>query len=125
MAVSAHTAAVRAIEAVLAMLEEAGITATRDSGAFYPQPTGVLVTDPALTGRGHGHRRFELPVLCVSGDPLNSVLAVDRLYALADDCALALSTDNYRPSSWRMSGHAEPLPALELTVTVTVSESEA
>lgn len=125
MAVSTSTAAVRAIEAVLGMLADAGIDATRDAGAFYPQPAGVLVSLPTLARRGGASRTFELPVLCVSGDPLNSELAIDRIYALADDCALALSTDNYRPSSWRSSGNAEPLPALELTVTVTVTETEA
>ena len=118
------TAGVRVIEAVLELLAEAGIEATRDPGAFYPQPTGVLVGLPTLVKRGLASRTFELPVLVVSGDPLNAELAVDRLYELADDVALALLTDNYRPSSWRSSGNAEPLPALELLVTSTVSESE-
>jgi len=116
--------AVRAIDATLETLADAGIEATRDVGAFYPQPTGVLVGLPSLVGRGQATRTFELPVLVVSGDPLNVELAVDRLYAIADDVALALRTDAYRPSSWRSSINAEPLPALELTVTVTVTETE-
>jgi hypothetical protein len=117
-----ETAAVRAIRALLALLDDAGIEASRDAGAFYPQPVGVLVGLPTLTRRSLGSRSFTIPVLVVSGDPFNSELAVDRVYALADDCAIALRTDTYRPSSWRSGVNAEPLPAVELTVTVTVTE---
>lgn len=124
MSTTATTAAGRAIGALLALLAEAGMEATRDAGAFFPQPAGILVGLPTLTSRGMGSRSFDIPVLVVSGDPLNSELAVDRIYALADDAALALATDSYRPSSWRSSVNAEPLPALELTVHVTVSEEE-
>jgi len=119
------TPATRAIEETLDVLEEAGIAATRDAGAFYPQPAGVLVGLPTLESRGLAVRTYTIPVLVVSGDPLNSELAVDRLYALADDVALALRTDNFRPSSYRSSVNAEPLPALELAVTVTTTETEA
>jgi hypothetical protein len=118
----ATSAGVRAIEALLDMLSAASIEATRDAGKFYPQPAGVLVGLPELVGRLVAGHTFTVPVLVVSGDPLNAELAVDRLYALADDVARALATDNYRPSSWRSSVNAEPLPALELSVTVTVSE---
>jgi hypothetical protein len=119
LGVSASTA----IEAVLSMLTDAGIAATRDPGAFYPQPVGVLVGLPTLTGRGLSFRTFEIPVQVVSGDPLNTALAVDRVYALADDIALVLSASGYRPSSWRSSVNAEPLPAVVIDVTVTVSET--
>ncbi len=117
-------AAVRAIAETLALLAAAGVEATRDAGAFYPQPTGVLVGLPSLVARTHAARAFTLPVLVVSGDPLNVELAVDRLYAIADDVALILRADTYRPSSWRSSSNAEPLPAIELLVTVTVTETE-
>lgn len=106
----------------MTMLEEAGIAATRDAGAFYPQPVGTLVALPALTGRGLAYRKYEVEVLIVSGDPLSSPLAVDRLYALADDVALALSVEAYAPSSYRSASNAEPLPALALTATLTVEE---
>jgi hypothetical protein len=122
MSVSTGTPAGFAIARLLELLADAGIAATRDPGAFFPQPVGVLVGLPTMIGRGMATRSFTIPVLVVSGDPLSSELAVDRLYALADDCALALATENYRPSSWRSSVNAEPLPAVELTVTVTVSE---
>jgi hypothetical protein len=116
--------AVRAIADVLASLEAAAITATRDPGAFYPQPVGVLVGLPSLASRNLQARIYEIPVLVVSGDPLNAELAVDRLCALADDVALALGEDAYRPSSWRNPSNAEPYPALEITVTVLTPESE-
>lgn len=118
-------AATRAIDELLARLEDAGIEATRDAGAFFPQPVGVLVGLPTLVSRGLAARTFTIPVLVVSGDPLNAPLAVDRVYAIADDVAYALATEGYRPSSWRSSVNAEPLPAVELTVTVTVTEQEA
>jgi hypothetical protein len=124
VSVAPVTAAVRVIEAIVDELAQAGIEATRDAGSFYPQPLGVLVGLPTLARRGLSIRTFEVPVLVVSGDPLNSELAVDRIYTLADDVALALATDNYRPSSWRSSVNAEPLPALELLVTSTATESE-
>jgi hypothetical protein len=117
-------AATRAIEELVARLEEAGVSATRDAGAFFPQPVGVLVGLPTLVSRGLAARTFTIRVLVVSGDPLNTPLAVDRVYALADDVAYALATDAYRASSWRSSVNAEPLPAVELTVTVTVTETQ-
>lgn len=120
-AVPATAAATRALEAVLATLEAAGIPATRDPGAFYPQPVGVLVGLPTLVRRGLSSYTFSIPVLVVSGDPLNAELAVDRVYALADDVALALAIDQYRPGSWAGGVNAEPLPAVELAATVSVS----
>lgn len=122
MSVAEATPALRTITALLSILEDAGIDARRDAGKFYPQPIGVLVGLPTLTSRGAATRTFTVPVLVVSGDPLNSELAVDRLYSMADEVALALQTDNYRPSSWRSGVNSEPLPALELSVTVTESE---
>lgn len=120
-AVAAHPAT-RAMEAVEAALTAAGLEATRDAGAFYPQPIGALVGLPALVMRTHYGRTFELPVLIVSADPLNAPTAVDALYAAADEAAAALATANYRPSSYRSGVNAEPLPALELTVTYTTEE---
>ncbi len=118
----ATSAGVRALEATVAALEAFGIDASRDAGTFYPQPSGVFVGLPTLVGRLVAGHTFTIPVLAVSGDPLNTELAVDRLYALADEVAYALQTDNYRPSEWRLSPRSEPLPALEVTVTVTVTE---
>jgi hypothetical protein len=117
--------ATRALEALLAALDDAGIEATRDAGAFFPQPVGVLVGLPALAAWTQAARTYEISVLVVSGDPLNAVPNVDRIYALADDVALALAVDQYRPSNWRTSVNAEPLPAVELTATVTVPETES
>jgi hypothetical protein len=119
---TATHAATRAILALLVELEDAGITASRDAGAFYPRPVGVLVGLPTLERRGVASRTFTIPVLVVSGDPLNSNVAVDRVFALADDVAGALQTAGYRPTQWQPGPMAEPLPAVEIVVTVTVSE---
>lgn len=114
----------RARAAVAAELEAFGISASLDAGAFFPQPIGVLVGLPRLVTRGLASRTFVVPVLVVSGDAVNIPIVVDRLYALADDVAAATRTPAYRPSSWRGSPNAEPLPAVELDVTVTIHETE-
>ena len=124
MSVATNHPASRALYEVMSELALAGIDATRDAGAFYPQPIGTLVALPALVGRGQYARTYEITVLVVSGDPLNTELAVNRLYALADDVALALHADAYRVSSWRSGVNTEPLPALELTARITVTETE-
>jgi len=122
MSVAAIAPALRARSALLEELEAAGIEATGDSGAFYPQPIGVLVGLPTLAGKLLDGRTFTVPVTVVSGEALNNERIVSDLYTLADDVAGALSIVAYRPISWRASLNAEPLPALELVATVTVSE---
>lgn len=124
MAVTVTPPAIRAIDAVLALLSDAGIPATRDAGAFHYDPAGVLVGLPELTGRLMGARTFTIPVHVVSGEPLTGPRPVNRLFAWADDIAAALSCATYRPTSWQSSSNAEPLPAILLTVTVTVTETE-
>lgn len=114
----------RARVALAALLADAGIPAALDAGAFYPQPVGVLVALPSLVARTMAARTFTIPVLVVAGDPVNTPLVVERLYALADDVANATRTPTYRASSWRGGPNAEPLPAVELEVTVTVAEME-
>ena len=54
--------AVRAIDAVLARLELAGIPATRDAGSFYPRGLGILIGLPVLTSRGVASRTYQVPV---------------------------------------------------------------
>ena len=122
MSVSVASHASRARAWIVAELAAAGIEATGDAGAFYPQPVGVLVGLPTLTGRLLDGARFTVPVSIVSGDPLNSEETVDRIYALADDVAAVLSTPAYRPASYRSTANAEPLPAIELAVIVTTEE---
>ena len=122
MSATATSAAVRARTELELELEAAGIEATGDAGSFYPQPVGVLIGLPSLVGRTLGARRFEIPVLVVSGDPLNSNERVAALYALADEVAGVLSTAAYRPTQYRSSESPEPRPALEVLVIVTVSE---
>lgn len=110
----------RAIAAVLERLQDAGVDATRDAGAFHPAPIGVLVGLPSLTFRLLASRTFSVPVRVVSADPLNTTTAVERLYALADQLADLLSCDSYRPVEWIGGVNADPLPAVLLETTVTV-----
>ena len=121
MSVSPATGAGQAIEAVLAQLAEDGIDATDDAGAFFPQPVGVLVGLPSLVSRGLAAATYSIPILVVSGDPINERLSRDRLYALADDICRSLSIAAYRPSQWSGNVNLEPLPALELAAVVTVT----
>jgi hypothetical protein len=121
-AAEASPPALRARARLVELLAEYGIEASSDAGAFYPQPIGVLVGLPSLTARGLSSRTFDVPVVVVSGDALNAELPVARLYALADDVALAVRTNTYRATSWRGNVNAEPLPAIELLATVTVTE---
>jgi len=124
LGVAAEAPANRARLALVSQLEAAGIYAATDAGAFYPQPFGVLVGLPSLVGRTLSARRFTIPVLVVSGDPLNTPHTVDGLYALADDVANVIREISYRPSTFRGSANAEPLPAIELEANVTVTETE-
>ena len=111
----------RARQAVLDALTELGApNLSGDSGAFYPAPVGVLVGLPTLVSRGLAASTYTVPVFVVSGDPLNDTRAVDRLYALADDCALTLRIDSYRASSWQGGATSEPQPAIEMQATITI-----
>jgi hypothetical protein len=116
------TAATRAITAVIDALATVAITAVRDAGAFYPQPLGVLVGLPALTARGMAFRTFSVPVHVVSGSPLNTVGAVDELYAVADAAVLALGADSYTPAEWTGGPNTDALPSLLLIAVVTTQE---
>lgn len=117
---AAATGATRAIEKVLQALDDAGIDASRDAGAFHPRPVGVLVGLPDLSFSLLASRTFTVPVRAVSADPLNTVAAVDRLYALADHLADVLQCDSYTVGDWIGGVNADPLPAVLLNVTVTV-----
>lgn len=112
------------MDAVLQQLTASGIEATDDAGAFFPQPVATLVGLPTLTSRGLATSTFAVPVTIVSADPLNSRTIVDRLFSIADACAYALNVNQYRPSSFQGSVNAEPLPAIELTATVTITNQE-
>lgn len=110
-----------AVSAVLDALEAAGIPATADAGAFYPAPVGVLVGLPSLTARGIASASFSVRVTVVSGDPLTDASKAGRLLALADDTALALRCDSYRPTSWQGGVNAEPLAAVEMAAVITLA----
>jgi hypothetical protein len=120
------TVASRAIDAVLALLADAGISASRDAASFAAElgAIGVLVGLPARVGGTLSGSTFEIPVYVVSGDPVNTADAVDRFYAEADAIARELRTLEYRPTTWGGRAGAEPLSAIEIVVTVTVSLEE-
>jgi hypothetical protein len=121
VSVLARSAASAALDAVVQLLADHGITASRDPGAFHAAPLGVLVGLPALVNATLGARVYEIPVYVVSSDPLSGPAEVDALYALADDAARALNCDTYRPADWRGAGvNAEPLPAVLITAVATV-----
>lgn len=118
--------ATQGLEAVLQVLADAGVTASRDAGSFVPRGVGVLVGLPSWVDSTLAGKVFEVPVLVVSGDPLNTAGAVDRLYAEADAIADALACDSYRPATWEGATPARPegLPAVEIIATVTVPNEE-
>jgi hypothetical protein len=45
------------------------------------------------------------------------------MYAAADDAAAALQTNTYQATTWSNGVNAEPLPALNLLVTVTIDNT--
>lgn len=112
-----------ALDVVVQTLRDAGLPATRDAGAFYPNPIGVLVGMPSLTATGLANRTIEVPVHVVSSDP-PSPRILGLLYAAADLAARALSTSTYTAGTWSGGVNAEPLPALDLSVTVTIPIEE-
>jgi len=120
---SQTSGALAARVATLNELAAAGIDATGDAGAAAPGVMTVLVGLPSLLGRGQASTAYSVPVTVISGDPLNTDHAVERLYALADDVAFALRIAEYRPGSFTGGVNAEPLPAIELAANVTLAHT--
>jgi len=121
MSVAVLGPASRAIEATVDQLASVGIVASRDSGAFFPQPLGVLVGLPAKVAGTLATLRYLIPVHVVSADPLTSTAAVDALYLLADQVADALGVEAYAPEDWRGGVSQEALPSVRLDVPATVT----
>ena len=113
--------AIYAMKAVLAALVDAGIPATDDPGAFYPDPVRALVGIPALTARGLQNASYRVPVTIVSGDPLTDAKKTANLITTAEDAALVLSIAEYRSTSWSGGVNSEPLPAIEMEAVVSLS----
>jgi hypothetical protein len=109
-----------ALDEVVTVLRDAGLTkATRDAGAFFPSPIGVLVGMPSLTASGMGARTIEVPVHVISADP-PSPRILGLMYAAADKAAAALAIDTYTPSTYYGGVNAEPLPTIDMTAVVTI-----
>lgn len=109
------------MKAVLAALVDAGVPATDDPGAFYPDPIRALVGIPALTARGLANASYRVPVTVVSGDPLTDAKKTANLITTAEDAALVLSVTEYRSTSWGGGVNSEPLPAIEMEAVVSLS----
>lgn len=115
------TSASAAIEKVIDLLQLANVDPTREASGFTPNPVGVLVGLPGKIRATLAGETFEVPVYVVSGEPVNTSDAVDRLYSIADACAHALSESRYTTTTWAGSGRVAPLAAIEIVATVTVS----
>lgn len=110
-----------ALDAVVQALRDAGLTkATRDAGAFYPSPIGVLVGMPTVKTTGIQHRTLEVPVHVVSAEPPTPRI-IGLMYAAADVACDALSIAEYAPGTYQGSVNAEPLPTIDMTAVVTIT----
>ena len=109
-----------ALDEVVTVLQDAGLTkATRDAGAFFPSPIGVLVGMPTVRSSGLATRTLEVPIHVVSADP-PSPRIIGLMYAAADTAATALAIDQYTPSTYSGNINAEPLPTIDMTAVVTI-----
>ena len=110
-----------ALDEVVARLRTAGLRATRDAGAFYPAPRGVLVGMPSVIATGFGSRTLEVPVHVVAADPPGP-LVLDALLADTEKAAAALSTATWEPRPWVGNVNADPLPSYLISCTLTITE---
>lgn len=109
-----------ALDAVVTSLTDAGLQATRDAGAFYPQPVASLVGMPTVIASGLQFRTLTVPVHVVSSDP-PSASSIDALYGAAETAALALKTNSYEPRDWTGGPNADGLPSILVTATVSIN----
>lgn len=110
-----------ALDEVVSVLRANGLSkATRDAGAFFPSPIGVLVGMPRLVSSGLGARTIEVPIHVVSADPPTPRI-IGLMYAAADKAANALSIDQYAPGTYTGNVNAEPLPTIDMTAVVTIT----
>ena len=118
--------ALRARDAVFFALDDvlADVNLSRDAGSFHPEPLGVLVGLPALTGRTLAARTYAVGVHVVSADPLNTPEAVDALFALADVVVLVLAASAYTPTDWSGGVNRDPLPSVYVQAVITVTEED-
>ena len=108
------------LDEVVGTLTAAGLSATADAGAFYPDPIGCLVGIPSLVAKGLAHTTVEVPVHVVSASPLDARLR-DELFDTALAAADALGVSEFDLDGWGGNVNQSDLPAYLLTVTVTYS----
>ena len=113
----------QALDAVVDVLTEAGLQATRDAGAFYPNTVACLVGMPTVKSSGLAYRTMEVPIHVVTSDP-PSARSVDALYAAAEIAAAALQTDAYAPQTWSGGPNADSLPSILINAVVSFETAE-
>lgn len=114
----------QALDAVVDLLTDAGLQATRDAGSFYPNTVACLVGMPTVKASGLAYRTMEVPVHVVTSDP-PSLRSVDQLYAAAEIAAAALETDTYAPQTWSGGPNADALPSILINAVVSFETTES
>jgi hypothetical protein len=114
----------QALDAVVDLLTEAGLQATRDAGSFYPNTVACLVGMPTVKASGLAYRTMEVPIHVVTSDP-PSLRSVDQLYAAAEIAAAALETDTYAPQTWSGGPNADALPSILINAVVSFETTES
>ena len=105
---------------VMAIAVEGVQIVSRDAGAFYPDPVGVLVAAPTITDVGLGSITFDVPIYVVSTLPPGQS-ALDGVLATTLQVLEAVQVSEARPTTWSGGPNVDALPAYEITATVTTT----
>lgn len=99
---------------VLEQLLAAGVPATDDPGAAETRRPIVLVGPPSLdlTARAVTHR-----LVALAGHPAGTLAALEQLDELVDLVAAELPIETAEPTSYALTGAADPVPAYLLILT--------
>jgi hypothetical protein len=103
---------------VTAISIEGVANVTRDPSKFHPAPVGVIVGAPTITGFTLSAVTFTTAVLVVATETLTAA-TLDRILTVVLQVCEAVQVPEARPSSWSGGPNLEPLPAYEITATVT------
>lgn len=107
------------LDEIVAILEAAGIAATRDPGAF--EPPGAIVGAPTVLGVNIGGAlSLSVPVYLVTPDPGQAGL--DDLLAMLVVAMPALRQREAIPTTWTTQLNRDGLPAYLITTQLLVSE---
>ena len=106
------------LDEIVALLEAAGIPATRDPGAF--QPPGAIIGAPTVTAVTQGGLVLSVPVYLVTPDPGQAGL--DELLAMLTVALPRLGQSQASPTLWTSPLNRDGLPAYVIPCQMTVSE---